>query len=98
MVVSEYLQRNKDLSMVTLYAIKQEWKLKTTRSEKALATMRYFHPVKHSYIQILLALVAQYKLKLDQLDVNSMAILKMRFICLSRQGSRLQEKNIWYAS
>jgi len=45
--------------------------------------------------------VAQYKLELDQLDVktlSSMAILKRRFICLSRRGSRLQERNIWYAS
>ena len=38
---------------------------------KELATMRYFSVVKHSSIRILLALVAQYELDLDQLDVKT---------------------------
>ena len=46
-----------------------------------------FSPVvKHSSIQILLVLVAQYELKFDQLDVRLsffMAILKSRSTCLS---------------
>jgi len=43
--------------------------------------------VKHSLIQILLALVAQYKLELDQLDVKTAFLhdeLEEEIICLSR--------------
>ena len=43
LIVSEYLQRNIDLSMVILYAAKPDWYLKATLSEKALTTMRYSH-------------------------------------------------------
>jgi len=63
---------------------------------------KVFSPiVKHSSIQTLLALVAQYELELDQLDVKTPflhGILKRRSICLSRQGSKLQERRIWYAN
>jgi len=54
-----------------------------------------FSPVvKHSFIWILLALVAEYELEFGQLDVKTaftMAILKKRSTCLSRWGSKLQE-------
>ena len=57
--------------------------------------------VKHSSIHILLALVAQYELDLDQLDVKTAFLhgdLDEEINCLRRQGSRLQGKKIWCAS
>jgi len=50
--------------MVILYATKPDWKV--------INYNEVFSPaVKHSSIRILLALVAQYKLKLDQFDVKT---------------------------
>ena len=63
--------------------------------------MRYSHPfVKHSSIRILLALIAQYELKLDQLDGN----LEEEITCLNRRiqnfrkekyGIQTEEITMW---
>ena len=54
--------------------------------------------VKQSSIQILLALVAQYKLERDQLDVKTAFLygdIDEDILCLNLRRSRLQEKRIW---
>jgi len=55
----------------------------------------FSHVVKHSSIQILLALVAQYELELDQLDVKTAFLhgdLDEEIICLSQLGFKTAGK------
>ena len=57
--------------------------------------------VKHSSIRILLVLIAQYKLKLDQLDVKIAFLygdLEGEIYMSQPMGFKLQERKIWYAS
>ena len=57
--------------------------------------------VKHSSIRILLALVAQYELDLDQLDVKTAFLygdLEEEIYMTHPTGSRLQGRKKWYVS
>ena len=61
-----------------------------------------FSPIiKYSSIQILLALVAQYELELDHLDVKIAFLhgeLEEEIYMSQPMGFKLQERKIWYAS
>ena len=61
-----------------------------------------FSPVvKHSSIRIFLALVAQYELDFDQLDVKTAFLhgdLDEEIYMTQSMGFKLQAKRIWYAS
>jgi len=57
--------------------------------------------VKHSSIRILLALIAQYELDLDQLDVKTAFLyddLDEEIYMSQLMGFKTEGKKIWYAS
>ena len=63
--------------------------------------MRFLPVVKHSSIKILLALVAQYKLDLDQLDVKTAFLdsdLDKEIYMTQPMGFKTAGKRTWYVS